>query len=284
MSGARRGGRFASTSRVFVTALFALAAAATMSSACLEDLPPATECPPGATHAAGDCTSVFMNPQPNCITSRPDAVDVFSCFTGARDSCECGADECSSNADACYPSGDCPPEVVAAAGKNVKCIRLDPEDFDLAGDIPQCICGCASCASVCDGHGPVIGVVDVGQADYTYPAIDLRKHMPSSGKIGFYVRARGVANVSVAALTGEYPTSLDPPRSVYYMTTALDEFTTQIFYGPDFIGNNDAYSWTDEAGAPTTLLLANSTVQSPGDPPIVTFYELDCIIPFVVPN
>lgn len=260
------------------------AAIASSFGGCLEDLPAATECPPPAENAVGDCLHVFDDLTPNCMTDRPHAAELFSCMMGPRPSCACDALECPTTEASCYPEGDCPPEVIEVAGSKAKCLRLDAEDYGLGYDAnQQCICGCAECASVCDGKGPTIGVVDDGHHFYVYPLIDLSKHMPSSGKLGIYVRARGVSNVQVASFTGAFPDNL-VNTSIYYLTTPLDQFTSQVFYGKDFIGNTEPYAWSTEEEKPTVIALANSLAMTVNDPPISTFYELDCIIPFVVPN
>lgn len=254
--------------------------------ACLDDLPPPTACPPPAVHEAGDCTSIFAVKEPNCISDHGNAVQREACLAGPRASCACGADECPAASSACYPDGDCPLEVIEAAGPEARCIRFAPEDFGfgVVSDATQCMCGCARCASVCDGQGPIVGVLADENPTYAAPAMNLGRHLPDKGRVGIYVRARGVSNLPIGVFSGDYvndPENLEP-RSVYLMTTALDDFTEQVFFGPDFIGNKLPYAWSDEAGKPTTLVLFNQQPE-PGAEPILTFYELDCVVPFFVP-
>lgn len=256
------------------------------SAACLDDLPSPSVCPTPSVHEAGDCTPIFNLTEPNCISDLANAVDRVECLAGPRASCACGADECPATGSACYPEGDCPPEVIEAAGPDARCIRFAPEDFGfgIVPDATQCMCGCARCASVCDGQGPVIGVLADQNPTYAAPAMNLGRHLPDEGRLGLYVRARGVSNLPIGVYSGDYvndPEHLES-RSVYLMTTALDDFTEQVFFGPDFIGNKVPYAWSDATGKPTTLVLFNQQPE-PGQDPILTFYELDCIVPFVVP-
>lgn len=226
---------------------------------------------------------LFSTQQLNCLSDHPDTAALERCLAGPRPSCACADDECPTSASDCYPEGDCPREVIEAAGADAHCIRVAPEEFGLGqSDAQQCMCGCARCASVCDGQGPVIGVLSDSAPMYAYPAIDLSRRLPGAGKVGLYVRARGVSNVGLVLATGDYdkPETL-MSRTVYFMTTPLDDFTEQVFYGADFIGNKEPYAWIDDAGKPTTLLLVNTTPSGQGT--ALTFYELDCIIPFWVP-
>lgn len=274
MKGGRRG------LQVFAATLVG-AGALSVVPACLDDLPEAKVCPPKVVNEAGDYAPIFQVTAPGCLNDRPEALSLESILAGPRESCACAEDECPSNASACYPEGDCPPEVIAAAGERAKCIRLDPEDFGIGQpDASQCVCGCARCASVCDGQGPVVGMIATDTTPLTqWPAISLARHLPPSGKIGVYVRARGISNTVVGLFSGEYTQGL-VQRSLFVMTTPLDDFSEQVFYGADFVGNKEPYAWTDEVGRPDVLLFVNSV--GPGQAQLA-YYEIDCVIPFVVP-
>lgn len=265
-----------------VAALLLSVAAAVSAPACLDDLPPARVCPPPPVHEAGDLTPVFQVTAMDCMNDHPETIPLEAILAGPRESCACAESECPTAGADCYPDGDCPPEVIAAAGEGARCIRLAPEDFGFGNsEASQCMCGCARCASVCDGQGPVIGALSSASSMYAQPAISLAGHVPSSGKIGVYVRARGISNTAIAFVSGDYADQASlVTRSVFFMTTPLDEFSEQVFYGADFLGNTSPYAWTDEAGRPDVLLLLNSVPQSGSQ---LTFYELDCVIPFVVP-
>lgn len=249
--------------------------------ACLDDLPEPKVCPPAPVNEAGDYTPLFSVTTPGCLSDRPDGLALQSVLAGPRESCACADDECPSSASACYPEGDCPPEVIAAAGPDAKCIRLDPEDFGFGqSDASQCICGCARCASVCDGRGPVVGMLATDMTPLTtWPSVSLARHLPSRGKIGVYVRARGISNTVVALFSGDYPQALQQ-RSLFVMTTPLDDFSEQVFYGADFVGNKEPYAWTDEAGKPNVLMFVNSVGAGQSQ---LAYYEVDCVVPFVVP-
>src|SRR5262249_53031063 len=120
-------------------------------SGCLDDLDAPKTCPPEAKHTAKDCGDAFqaLAGQPGQCLYKPEQV---ACLAGKRTSCDCQPDECPTAGDACYPSGDCPPEVLEEVGSEAKCIRLAPGDFSNSWpQIYSCECGCMACAAVCDG-------------------------------------------------------------------------------------------------------------------------------------
>ena len=256
--------------------------------ACLADLDTALECPPSTKHPSEACEPALADVgDPGCFTYREDAPKYYECLAGHRETCDCTPGECPADDAACYPPGDCPPEVREVAGPDAKCIRLQPDDFGYGGvpQFSQCLCGCFACASVCDGVGPVFGVRDPGIVDgnltYNPPIIDIERYMPVTGTLGYYVRARGISNANLITIYGDVHAE-EPTFSGYVMTTPLDDFGEQVFYKGGFVGTGDPYSWTDESQKPKILelVLGGGTV----DDPQLALYEIDCIIPFVVPN
>jgi hypothetical protein len=147
------------------------------------------------------------------------------------------------------------------------------------------MCGCAGCASVCDGKGPVIGLIDNG-FDHGFPIIDIKKYMKKSGRLGVYVRARGYSNVAIVIGTGDpkdYTTWNFETGVQYYLVTPLDSFSEFVFFDQQFLGGSSAYSWSSSADKPAMLAFASQRPED-GGAPVPTLYELDCVIPFVVPR
>lgn len=244
---------------------------------CLEDLPQPLQCPPPAQVEASGCG--FIEPPPDgCFTP-----DQLSCLTGPRAQCACGGDECSTPSPACFPGEDCPPAVTAVAGDRVRCGRLGPAA--IGGPLPAeqlCACGCARCMAVCDGIGPVFGattnaVADV--SDFFVPFLRIAELLPAAGRVGVYLRVRGLANVVVLLLRGD-PSNLETLEAVnggYLLNNPLNEsFTEQVLFDQPFVGI-DAYRWNDEASKPTVVSIMTGTTRT------VELFEIDCVVPFWVP-
>jgi hypothetical protein len=250
---------------------------------CIDDLDPPKACPPGEQHPAGDCLGPLMNAKPGCLGTL-EAKEV-ACLAGKRSTCDCLPDECPAAPDACYPPGDCPPDVVEAVGPQAQCIRLNASDF--GNGVPQlfqCVCGCAGCAAVCDGKGPVVGVLDDG-SEHGYPIINIKKYMKKEGRLGLYVRARGLSNVAIGVATGDPKdfTTWNWTGVTYFLTTPLDSFAEVVFFDQQFLGGSPAYSWTSQADEPALVAFASGHPED-GGAPVPTLYELDCVIPFVLPK
>jgi hypothetical protein len=263
-------------------------------SACLDDLDPAKSCPPEAKHAAQDCGQIFetLKGQPGQCLYQPEQV---ACLAGKRKSCDCQPDECPVAPDACYPPGDCPPEVVKEVGSEAKCMRLAPADFsNFWPQIYNCECGCIGCAAVCDGFGPVIGVWDDGQANlHGLPIINIKRHMPKSGRFGVYIRARGLSNAGIAVVPGdpndsaslfnELTTEVKNGTAViYYLVTPLDSFAPSVFFDQHFIGQGHAYAWSSADDEPAVIMIFPPKGVS--NNPAASLFEIDCVIPFVLPR
>jgi hypothetical protein len=248
--------------------------------ACIDDLPDALSCPPSAQRVGTDClpTLEHLKNAGRCL-----ADDEMSCLSGARPSCACqGVNrECPTPEPTCFPDGDCPQLVHSLAGDGVHCLRIDADKIGAGlSSAEQCLCGCAGCVSVCDGRGPIYGILNDGTfQDFMTPlALDIADRMPSSGLLGVYVRVRGFANAIVGvAVKNEV-------RHLYYLTLPVaPDFVEQAFTKNPFF-DPDGYSWTREEDKPTALVV----VPLPLDPSqfevSVSLFELDCIVPFVLPN
>jgi hypothetical protein len=235
-------------------------------SACLADLPAATQCPPVAKHVASDCKPALLQggAAPGCAID-PTTV---SCLTGSRASCECGANECPTDRGACFPAGDCPRFVTDSVRGSVTCLHLAPEA--IVGGTSSCTCGCAACASTCDGMGPVIAT----HLASTNPAPALRVDnlnllLPASGKIGLYLRVRGFVTGDSPGVA-IFPSAPGAPAfSKGIAPTSESQFTDVLAYDPA-----TSLSWTTAEDRPTQLALFTQQGAS--------ILEVDCIVPFVV--
>lgn len=248
---------------------------------CLDDLPAPTTCPAGAQSASADCLGtiqqVFASPEPRCFT-----VSEMRCLSGDRP-CTCLSDECPVPDDACYPPPDCPAKVREEAAPDASCVRLAPAQ--IGAGFPseyQCLCGCSGCAAVCDGRGPVLGVLDdgfMGEFDFIPPIFEIGDEMPDSGALGVYLRVRGLANTSLLVLRGD----LGAPELLQQhliLTPLTPDFVEHVVYDQDFIGV-EAYRWDSADRKPEFLVL---TLDATPEEPNGALYELDCLVPFVVPR
>ncbi|MBI4701864.1 MAG: hypothetical protein HY744_12050 [Deltaproteobacteria bacterium] len=245
---------------------------------CFEDLPAPTECPPPARHVAQDCTAALEDPPAGCLSQ-----ERMSCLAGSRSTCTCVVGECPQPEAACYPDGDCPARVVQGVGAAARCRRLRPDQFGAGYSSEQlCLCGCAGCAAVCDGTGPVMGV----HATQSHPApallVDLSGRMPDSGRLGIYLRLRGLASFVLVVVAGTTePGELATHVRWYYpvLTPLGTSFTEHVIFDDDFVGV-EAYSWSLPADRPTVIGLMP---QGKPDESALALFELDCILPFVLP-
>ncbi|NUO54292.1 MAG: hypothetical protein HOV80_36065 [Polyangiaceae bacterium] len=295
--------------------------------ACLEALPPPIECEAPSKVIDGECVScaeplVFVGescvecppaaqvPNKSCLETL-NALPVmgdgcigetengFSCLAGDPPDCACDPEDCSEELT-CYGDSSCPPEVLEAE-PNARCLSLGEDQWSWFAypnpaadhDSTDCVCGCMRCATQCDGKGTIFGVYDDDAAPYTRtlqgPAIDLRGMLPSSGKLGFYVRGRGWA--SIAALVTKDLT-LSTIDTAYFLPL-LNDFSQPIAYSPDDEGARvecpqcpggeypRPYAWSSEAEAPTHMLFIMTTASDTGGFPSSGIVEIDCVIPFV---
>jgi hypothetical protein len=240
---------------------FAIVLLALGMSACFSDLPAPVKCPAPAQRAMGDCASAVATLGPEC-TAPPE---VHACFLGPRTSCAC-ADECPSTETSCFEDGSCP-EAVSSRAPGARCIRPPRESFSVGPNAPSCACGCAACVQVCDGRGLSMVVRFLGGGDPPAPLV-ITTLLPSSGRLGVYVRLRGMAELALVAgraNTADRTNTALAQRPLKANTSG--EFQELVF--------DDLLAWTDAAGAPTLLAL----LAQPG----LTAAEIDCVVPFLKP-
>jgi len=257
-----------------------LSALVLLATACFDDLPASRQCPGAERVQVDDCKlSDIKAEQLGCLS-----FEQIGCFARDRSSCDCGPEACPTSRDACYPDGDCPAAVTSAVGSEARCRRL--EASQIGGGLPeslQCLCGCSSCISVCDGYGPLVGVVAKGLTleSFAIPLLDIRDQAPDAGRLGIYLRVRGLANVLVLAGKSETNSLSDFETVVdYRVTTPLSyDFVEHVLLDQVFLGNT-AYSWTAKEQAPTTIAIGAGLSTEP----TVTLFELDCVVPFYLPN
>ncbi|MEZ4295225.1 MAG: hypothetical protein R3B70_09640 [Polyangiaceae bacterium] len=240
-----------------------------LSGGCMADLPEALVCPPEAVYPGDNCVPALEDVQPGCFD-----LSQMACLTGPRTSCTCIADECPAPEEPCFPEGDCPLEVTEAAGGDATCVHLAPKD--IGGGLPSeflCLCGCAGCASVCDGRGPVLGAYNDGQVGLAGIAFDVGSYMPSSGRLGVYMRERGLSASLLIVMIGE-PDAYEV-ASYYFISSPIGTaFTSQIFYDDPFLGTSE-YRWSKAEDRPRLVLILPAENAS-------SLMEIDCVVPFVV--
>lgn len=256
--------------------------------ACLPDLDEPAVCPTPAVEPLGDCDGVaVVTPQVGCY----DPAQI-ACL---RPDCSCRPDACPTDEGACYPDGDCPPLVRDEIGvSDAVCRRLEPDSIGIPEALDpafHCTCGCADCMSVCDGRGPVFAVrLRKGMPGLVpIPPMNIEGLMPDAGRLGVYVRARGIGALLVAPFTGD-PDVLDTWQVVdeggglNIMTLQpRDTFGERVFFRTI---NGEPYSWDGPEDKPTVLLLTGLELdpEDPNEEDVRDlFVEIDCVVPFHAP-
>jgi hypothetical protein len=267
---------------------------------CLGELPEAEQCPsPAAVQGkAVDCLDVaraaildgsyVLDPANLCLIE-----DAFnSCYRGSA-GCSCNAGECleADDSNACFPRDDCPPRI-RELYPEAECKQLSADDIGpQLTEADQCLCGCESCIQVCDGRGPVWTQVETIDAMNmsTDPGglllFDVRRHMPSRGKLGLYVRARGFA----FDLRNSEQKAANAPVSPPFVSIApaegggteiwetLPQELDDRFEEVVLPRNVEPYSWDNDDERPGLLVLSAGWNTA-------TMMEIDCIVPFVIPD
>lgn len=224
---------------------------------CIADLPdPAPKrddtCDPPPSRGDAVCPALVgdpASPASRCLTD-----DESACIAGPP-GCGCAAGECPG---ACYPRS-CPAQVTAAFGDEATCLT--------GAVVPECLCGCASCAIACDDVGPVIRSFDSTTSgdDNIAPIVMLiSDQVPSAGRLGLFARSRGTST-SLALVYRDGGATIVP-----YNLGSSDSFSDQLFIDPLF-------TWTAPEEAPQVAAIFQQTSNT------ATTLELDCLVPFVLP-
>ncbi|MEJ7732254.1 MAG: hypothetical protein WKG00_23990 [Polyangiaceae bacterium] len=252
---------------------------------CLDDLPPPAQCPGEAHSEAGNCSPAIskatIETKGRCL--EPDET---LCLAGTEE-CACLSGTCPVPEDACFPPPDCP-AAVRERHPEAQCIRLAPSEIGLGlSNETQCMCGCAGCAAVCDGRGPVIGVLDDGELNYLPPFLEVGNQLPARGTFGIYLRVRGVANMGIGLLAGNIDAQqgifdieyLNESAAPYVISPLSTEFVEHVVVDQKLL-EVPPYTWTSVERRPDYVVL--SPGGQPGNPSL-SLYELDCAVPFVLP-
>lgn len=227
----------------------ACVATITSSFACLSALPAPLACTDEAPYRY--CQPVAVTP--GAPSGGGCSLATSACLVAERGGCTCeAAGECLRTAEDCHPPPDCPPEIRDAV-PGARCLGTRAS----FGPSPNaCTCGCASCASACDGRGPIFGARQTLRVTL--------EDMPSTGKLGVYVRARGIGAFGTI-IVGATPTPIAPIPAGGAAGNFRDLFPAGV--------STPAHAWS--AGqAPRAVDLA---VQDPAE------LEIDCVVPFLVP-
>lgn len=247
-----------------------LAAVGALLAACFSDLPEATTCPPLPQRVVGDCLQqlVQSNPMPGCLKQ-----PLHECLLGPRSDCSCGASECPESASACFPAPDCP-ATVRAMVPSATCLK--PGMADAAAG---CGCGCARCVAVCDGYGPSLGaIVPPGGGPMALLNVSLGSALPASGKLGYYVRLRGTAQMVITVAHGMVPLA---QRAAVFSDFQSDTQFREVILAPA-----DGASWSSADMTPTSIVLtaAPAPQGNPGMPqgPGITYVQVDCVLPILM--
>ena len=268
--------------------LVATAGIATSMAGCLQDLSEPATCPAppvvegnvrdcfDAIMAANDAGQIDVDGSDLCLNRAPLA----ACYRGPS-GCEFnGARDCLSPEDheACFPSGDCPAKV-REQFPDARCVSLVAEDIGRGLAEPeQCLCGCELCMSVCDGRGPVWAQIEIFTEDAFrdprgYLSFDVVRHMPESGKLGVYVRARGLVTAGGSpAYLAVMREAEQEPAAFWFMPFDLNDRFEEVLLPP---AGQEVYAWGNSASKPSWVFMG-AGVNS------LTLMEIDCVVPFVI--
>jgi hypothetical protein len=249
---------------------------------CLDELPPPLECP-GEAHVAADSCTEIEPPLLGCLPPKQHA-----CYAGPRTSCACQEGECGTG-PACFPQGNCPPDVGSAAGDAARCLSLGEADaggFGLVNEGYFCTCGCIDCIRACDGKGPTFGAArgDDGVLtgdDIIFPFLRVDTRVPERGQLGVYLRIRSSDTLVLWVFGGDpdgATTELTILRTALVPESSDGAFSTIVAYEEllDIEGRAAPLTWESETGRPSLI-----TIIPPSAGGAILF-EVDCVVPFVV--
>ena len=244
--------------------------------ACLPELPEPLTCPPPAQNEAADCLEGLTMPQgQNLCYAEPDV----ACLRGGQPAatCACLSGECPIPDDTCYPGEECPEDVLVA-DERASCVRLTGDDVGVGLADLQCLCGCPSCATICDGYGTIWGSYGVVEDQAPGLVIGFGDRLPERGCFGMYWRVRGIANFQVTILKGA-PTQYAPTGAAFAITEIGGDFVDRVLYDQSVVGN-EPYCWESADDRPTAALMRPFEISSGF---FVTMAEIDCVMPFFTP-
>jgi hypothetical protein len=286
---------------------------------CLESLPPAESCEPPGKIVGGECLRCeeplvligdecvvcppeaevpFQSCQPYVSPLPPgdgcfgDIEGALSCVTGeATPDCSCSDDQCA-GARSCIEDGECPPAVLAVAPDAV-CPALEEGNITWYDDIDdpsatagRCTCRCTRCALRCDGKGYILGAYQDGAGPDGLQGLNVdlgSLALPQSGKLGFYVRARGQG--TLIALLGTTPlpdVSFVSACGIPFFDDFTELLTDSVASGCQAIPGfgSSPYQWQRIEDVPAYgnfVLTSGSSDDASGG-----IVEIDCVVPYII--
>jgi hypothetical protein len=177
---------------------------------------------------------------------------------------------------------------VSIAGASARCGQVLEEDVgDLGLIMPAhvCTCGCTRCLSVCDGKGPTFGSTLLGDGqqtvdDFIFPLIRIDRQVPDAGRLGVYIRVRGLT-VTTMQIYGGDPDGrgedLSYLRAAIVPSSPGEGCVGHVLYVDllEMDNNTVPLEWSTRDGRPSILALL-PPLNTPGH----TLIEVDCVIPF----
>jgi hypothetical protein len=111
--------------------------------------------------------------------------------------------------------------------------------------------------------------------------VSLGSALPASGKLGYYVRLRGTAQMVISVVHGMVPLA---PRAAIFSDFQSDTQFREVIVAPA-----DGASWSSADMAPTGIVLTAApgpqimTPQGPQATAGVTYLQVDCVLPILMP-
>jgi hypothetical protein len=269
-------------------------------------------CPPSAQIPAESCVTAVLEAGSNAIAPFCLAEDPTTrrCLLGSEEPSACDPTAEPPDLPACYT--DVCPSVVTDRVPGAICIDPVGEptwtDFE-NGDTPECRCRSFAEMQRCDGRGVVFAAFNA--ASFGDPVdhradgftIGLPQGLADAGEIGLFVRLRGYAQPMFTAFsrwTSE-PYLRPTPESYFNVTYfSAIEFTDVLVFGESSDGinvgfdgelTNDPAGWTTLGEHPVVFGVGVSaepafeTIEELENGPRRFYYlEIDCVIPFYVPD
>jgi len=122
-----------------------------------------------------------------------------------------------------------------------------------------------------------MGVRSGGQ--FVAPAIvvDVADRMPSSGRLGVYLRVRGYSFFTVGVALGDWEKLTWWPDGYSVLTPLSGDYVDHLLFSDPA---TEPYQWDRYEDRPLLIALFPQIDPEQG---VIELFELDCVVPFVVP-